>query len=80
MMNHMKVILLLLLAAGLLVACNPCRPGQQRCNGTVVEICRPDGRWAKAQDCSKLHRTEKKFECCCKTEKSTKCFCAQENK
>ena len=56
--------------------CNPCKPGTARCNGSVVEICRPDKRWARVQDCSKLERTTKPFQCCCRIEDSkTKCGC-----
>lgn len=56
--------LLLASSVALLISCNPCKPGAQRCNGTVVEMCRPDKRWAKVQDCSKLHRTAgRKFDC-----------------
>lgn len=63
-------------AAGLLVAaCNPCKPGTQRCNGTVVEICRPDKKWSVVQDCSKLKRTKSTFTCACKTDKGKKCYC-----
>ncbi len=63
---------------GFAVACNPCKPGAQRCNGSIVEICRPDKRWSKVQDCSKLKRTTKPFTCCCRVENTkTKCACCK---
>jgi len=74
----MKALLATLAAVGMLAACNPCKPGESRCNGSVVEICRPDKKWSKVQDCSKLKRTGgKEFKCCCR-EKSdkTKCSCS----
>lgn len=56
--------------------CNPCKSGSQRCNGTVVEICRPDGKWFRVQDCAKLMRTKETFNCCCRTEDGKKkCGC-----
>ena len=58
------------------LACNPCEPGAQRCNGTIVEICRPDKKWHKVQNCSKLHRTKMVHRCkCIKPDGKIKCYC-----
>ena len=72
----MKLVTVLLAVAGLLVlgACNPCKPGAQRCKGSIVEICRPDKTWSQVQDCDKLKRTKQAFKCTCLTEKN-KCYC-----
>ena len=70
------VIVFLLVFSPLLLACNPCKPGTQRCNGTVVEICRPDKKWHKVSNCSKLHRTKKIHECKCEVKDGkNKCYC-----
>ncbi len=80
----MKVLLATLAVAAMMLstsACNPCKPGESRCTGSVVEICRPDKKWSKVQDCSKLKRTDKKFKCCCRADtksKKTKCACHPE--
>ena len=70
--------LLVVAVAGLLVACGNCKPGAQRCNGSVAEICRPDKEWSQVQDCSKLLRTEKEWTCACGEVDETgkpKCAC-----
>lgn len=72
----MKALLIALGTTALLAACNPCRPGAQRCNGMTVEICRPDKKWTRVQDCSKLKRTKTPFNCCCRLEGGkVKCGC-----
>jgi len=72
----MKALLIAIVATALLAACNPCKPGAQRCNGMTVEICRPDKKWSRVQDCSKLKRTKKPFDCCCRNEDGkVKCGC-----
>lgn len=71
----MKFLCILFLM-GAFIACNPCKPGVSRCNGSVVEICRPDKQWSKVQDCSKLKRTKKQFDCCCRlSDGKNKCSC-----
>lgn len=74
----MKYVLVALVSTTLLVACNPCKPGAQRCNGMVAEICRSDKKWRPVQDCTKLHRTGgRKFDCAVRqvTPKKQKVFC-----
>lgn len=61
----MKALIILGFCLGLFGACNPCKPGVQRCNGNVVEICRPDRKWSKVINCDSVLRTSKKFKCCC---------------
>lgn len=77
----MKAFLSAFAVASLLVACNPCKPGTHRCNGTKVQICRPDKKWSTVQDCGALKRTTKKFTCCCKLkDNKTKCSCCAATK
>jgi hypothetical protein len=72
----MRKVILLAAAAIILVACNPCKPGTQRCTGSIVEICRPDKKWHKVQDCSKLKRTKKLHKCTCELKDGqNKCYC-----
>lgn len=75
----MKYIILTLAAGALwLGGCSPCKPGAQRCNGLVVEICRSDKRWRKVMDCRKLHRTAgEQFDCAVRqvTPKRQRAFC-----
>lgn len=61
----MRALLVFLAVASLLVACNNCKPGTQRCNASVVEFCRPDKQWSQVQDCSKTLRTDKEWTCAC---------------
>jgi len=72
-MKYLMVMLML----GCMAACNPCKPGSVRCSGMVVEICRPDKRWAKVQDCSRLKRTKQQFDCAVRqvSPKKQKAFC-----
>jgi hypothetical protein len=51
----MRHTLLLLFFVLLLPGCpKKCQPKAARCQGTVVQICRPDGKWVKVTDCARV--------------------------
>jgi len=48
-----------------------CQPKMARCHGTTVEVCRPDGRWARVADCSKVSTVT--WDCKCSDAKTCRC-------
>jgi len=48
-----------------------CKPQMARCYGSTVQICRPDGKWARVADCSKVSTTT--WDCKCTDTKTCRC-------
>jgi len=71
----LKVLSLMCLAVLCLtlVGCPPvCKPTMARCQGSIVQVCRPDKKWQKVLDCSKMGGG-KTWNCNC--DNPTKCGC-----
>lgn len=53
-----RIFALFLVLLGLLLPGCPkqCKPKMARCQGTVVQLCRPDGKWSRVIDCAKVDK------------------------